>query len=182
MARNTNISSAFQPDTLVLSIDPGSGASSPTGIALFNPKTKDVIHVTNFFSQYKPTEHRIKDITEQLASLVNQLHGENYEVYIESFVMRGKGGETLQRLIGAFLSVIPYHVKIRFVQNTKVKVVMGQHGHAEKLQVCQGVINWFASNKEAHEMLTKLTQRGEFDIMDSLAIGVTGWLSKRSTY
>lgn len=180
MAKNSSISSVSHPNTLVLAIDPGSGVSSPTGIALFNPVTKDIIHTTNLYTQYKPTEHRIKDITEQLSSLLNQLSGETYEVYIESFVMRGKGGETLQRLIGAFLAAIPFHVKIRFVQNTKVKLAMAQHGHAEKLQVCQGVIDWFASNKQSHELLTKLTQRHEYDIMDSLAIGVTGWLSKRT--
>lgn len=180
MAKSSKISSVYHPNTLVLSIDPGSGVSSPTGIALFDPQSKSILFTTNLFTQYKPTEHRIKDITEQLVAILNQIQGEQYEVYIESFVMRGKGGETLQRLIGAFLSVIPYHVKIRFVQNTKVKVVMGQHGHAEKLQVCQGVINWFASNNESFELLNKLTQKGEFDIMDSLAIGVTGWLSKRS--
>lgn len=181
MARSSNTLSASHPNTLVLSIDPGSGVSSPTGIALFNPVTKDIIHTTNLYTQYKPTEHRIKDITEQLSSLLNQLNGETYEVYIESFVMRGKGGETLQRLIGAFLSIIPFHIKIRFVQNTKVKLAMGQHGHADKLQVCQGVINWFATNSASYELLNKLTQRQEFDIMDSLAIGVTGWLNKRTS-
>jgi Holliday junction resolvasome RuvABC endonuclease subunit len=179
MDKSTITSWESQLDTLVLAIDPGSGASSPTGISLFNPITKDIIFTTNLFSMYKPTEHRIKDITQQLAAILDQLNNERYEVYIESFVMRGKGGETLQRLIGAFISSIPFDIKIRYVQNTKVKLKMANHGHADKLQVCQGVISWFKENKTSFDLLNQLTTRGEFDIMDSLAIGVTGWISKR---
>ena len=90
--------------------------------------------------------------------------------------MRGKGGETLQRMIGAYMSQFPYDCPSIHVQNTTVKKVVGGSGKAEKDQVAAGVAAWFSSNSASASLIKELTLKHEYEILDSLAIGITGYL------
>jgi Holliday junction resolvasome RuvABC endonuclease subunit len=108
--------------------------------------------------------------------------GAPYTVCIEQFVMRGKGGESLNRLIGSYMaSISPSQGNVIHVQNTSVKKVIAGHGHADKASVSAGLETFFSSNKESVAIVKTLTQRGEFDILDALAIGATGYLLSVTT-
>lgn len=174
-------SSHSSPLVFVIGIDPGSGVSSPTGLTIVEATSKEILLARNVYTKYKDLPHRIKDISDQIQAdidqfLVNVPKEAIVIVCIESFVMRGKGGETLQRLIGSFLGRIPYHIPVEHIANTRVKLALAGHGHAEKEDVAKGVLTFFKSNKNACETIIKLTNAKEADILDSLAIGVAGWL------
>jgi hypothetical protein len=98
-------------------------------------------------------EHRIRDISDIFQSTIDQIDTDHQQydllVCIEQFVMMGKGGESLQRLIGSFMGRLPYRVNLLHVQNTKVKLYMADHGHADKDAVAQGVLSFFLENEEA---------------------------------
>lgn len=166
---------------LIISIDPGSGISSPTGLTVFYPDTKDILYASNVTTKFKQLAHRIKDISDQVESIFKEIEessdGLEVIVTIESFVMRGKGGETLQRLIGGFLSKTPYMFRIEHVQNSTIKKVLAGHGHADKASVAAGTLDYFAPNAEAVKLINNLLKKQELDILDSLAIGVT-WVKQ----
>ncbi len=164
---------------LVIGIDPGSGVSSPTGFSVFNPETKEILYQGNIGTRYKLLQHRIKDISDVLEAAIKDVT-DNYPkhnilVCIEYFVMMGKGGEVLNRLIGSFMGRLPYNVELLHVQNSTVKLKMAGHGHADKSLVAAGVASWFLSNDKSCKQIIGLTLANEYDILDSLAIGVTGW-------
>ena len=64
----------------------------------------------------------------------------------------------------------------RNVQNTTVKKLIAGHGAAEKGQVAIGLKNFFNSNEQSLSILNDLTKLQKFDIIDSIGIGVTGYL------
>lgn len=162
---------------LIISIDPGSGISSPTGLTVFDPQTKEILYASNITTKFKQLAHRIKDISDQVELVFKEVQeatdGREIVVTIESFVMRGKGGETLQRLIGGFLSKTPYLFRIEHVQNSTIKKILAGHGQADKASVAAGTRDYFASNPDSVKLINLLLSKQELDILDSLAIGVT---------
>jgi len=166
---------------IIVSIDPGSGISSPTGLTVFDPHTKDILYASNITTKFKLLSHRIKDITDKVYEIFKEIEdsstGREIVVTIESFVMRGKGGETLQRLIGGFLAKTPYMFRVEHVQNSTIKKVLAGHGHADKNSVAAGTLDFFASNKDSVDLIKRLLSKQELDILDSLAIGVT-WVKQ----
>ncbi len=168
---------------LIISIDPGSGISSPTGLTVFDPHTKEILYASNVTTKFKQLAHRIKDISDQVEIVFKEVEesatGREIVVTIESFVMRGKGGETLQRLIGGFLAKTPYMFRIEHVQNSTIKKVLAGHGHADKNSVARGTQDYFASNKDSDALIKRLLSKQELDILDSLAIGVT-WVKQNA--
>lgn len=169
---------------LIVSIDPGSGISSPTGLTVFDPHTKDILYATNVHTKFKQLAHRIKDISDQVELVFKEVEdansGREIVVTIESFVMRGKGGETLQRLIGGFLAKTPYMFRIEHIQNSTIKKVLAGHGHADKNSVALGTKDYFASNPDSIKLINQLLLKQELDILDSLAIGVTWAKSQKN--
>jgi Holliday junction resolvasome RuvABC endonuclease subunit len=163
---------------LIIGVDPGSGASSPTGLVVFDPQTLDVLFADNITASKRDLHHRIQIISNQLTDIITILEAEYGKrpitFCVESFVMRGKGGESLQRLIGSFLGRLPARYEVRHVQNTKVKKALAGHGHAEKDEVAAGVLDYFKSNKSSYEAVNRLIKAGEWDILDAFAIGITG--------
>ena len=169
---------------LIISIDPGSGISSPTGLTVFDPHTKDIFYASNVTTKFKQLAHRIKDISDQVEKVLKEVEESNTDreviVTIESFVMRGKGGETLQRLIGGFLAKTPYLFRIEHVQNSTIKKVLAGHGHADKNSVAAGTLDFFADNAESVALIKQLLSKQELDILDSLAIGAT-WVKNQES-
>lgn len=164
---------------LVVGIDPATGSSSDTGYCVFNPDTKEILCSYKIGSKHRPLEHRIKDISDIVEGLLLELVGNEVLVCIESFVMRGKGGESLQRIIGSFMGRVPYEFTIAQVQNTSVKLLMAGHGHADKVSVAFGTKDFFAPNLVSQERIKELTAAKEFDILDAIAIGASGWLQAK---
>lgn len=164
---------------LIVCIDPGTGSSSPTGFAVFDPITKDVFYAAQIGAKDKELHHRIKKISDifeaTLLQIVDDNPDKNILVCIESFVMRGKGGESLQRLIGSFIGRLPFNVELTHVQNVSVKLILAGHGHADKESVAEGVAAYFQGNQDSSDLIKKLRRTKEYDVLDSLAIGITGW-------
>lgn len=167
--------SGTAPKRLVVGVDPGSGASSPTGFACFYPEERLLVHTEDIWPSEGATEYR--DRYRQIAGRVHELlefidPELDVLVVCESFVMRGKGGEILARLTGALMAAIPEHHRFAFVQNSSVKKVVGGHGQAEKEIVARGVLNFF----EQAQAVADIIAAGRWDLTDALAIGITGYL------
>jgi Holliday junction resolvasome RuvABC endonuclease subunit len=153
---------------LIVGLDPGTGVSSPTGLAIFDADTKEVLHVETIGSNKKTAAGRIREIAGAVGEVLTGIDPTiETHVFIESFVLRGKGGETLARLTGAFFTAIPEHIEPQLVPNTTVKRLVGGTGSADKRGVAAGVAKLLGDNR-----LTDLP----FDITDALAIGISGWL------
>jgi len=169
------------PD-IIIGIDPGTGISSPTGFAVVNTTTREILYAGNITTNRKELAHRIKQISDIFEKTVLDIAATYPDAtitcYIEQFVMRGKGGETLQRLVGSLLGRIPYDLGVEYIQNSTVKSVIAGHGQADKVSVARGLEGHFLTNAESHGLIKELVIKGEFDILDALAIGVTGWATK----
>jgi Holliday junction resolvasome RuvABC endonuclease subunit len=165
-------------NTIVIGIDPGSGSSSACGLCAILPEAREIVaHRALWPVKYsQPAIRRVKDIAEQaalfIADVVRDYPNHVVVVGIESFVMRGKGGETLQRLIGAILTRVAYDYKIVEIQNTTMKKFVGGRGASPKSEVAEGVRKFFGPNPASWALATDLTERGEEDVIDALGIGI----------
>lgn len=170
----------------MVGIDPGSGASSPTGFSAFYSDTLELLYAANITTNKRELRHRIKQISDTLEGTIKDIQESNPDhrivCFVEQFVMRGKGGETLQRLIGSFMGRIPYNIELFHVQNTTVKAVLAGHGHADKVAVGRAVETFFLTNPASSGLIRSLTNAGEADIIDSIAIGVAGWLNESKKF
>lgn len=187
MATRTTTSLASKQSTsyqLIIAIDPSSGVSSPVGISVIDPADMSIIEATNLFTKYKKLEHRIRDLSLQIKALIDAIQAEVPEykvlVAIETFVMVGKGGQILQNACGAIMAQIPFHYDLVQVHNTKLKSFIAAHGAADKKTMGRGLEKFFASNPASLQKIKDLTERGESDIIDSLAIGVYAWLNLKN--
>lgn len=169
------------PD-IIIGIDPGTGISSPTGFSAIDVHTKEIFYAGNITTNRKELAHRIKHISDifenTLLDIVKANPNATITCYVEQFVMRGKGGETLQRLVGSLLGRIPYDIGVEYIQNSTVKAVIAGHGQADKTSVARGLEGYFLTNPKSYGLIKELVENGEFDIIDSLAIGITGWRTK----
>lgn len=161
---------------LVIGIDPGTGVNSPMGFAAFTPSNMEIIHVDEFWTEHKKLEHRIRDISDQFNGVMEKLAAQTGdELFIEYFVMRGKGGETLQRMIGSIMGRTPYEVEIDHVQNTSVKLIVGGDGKADKVDVARGLRDFFSKSPKSKAVVQELINNEKWDQLDALAIGLAGW-------
>lgn len=164
---------------LVVGIDPGTGMSSPTGLVIFNPDTKDIFYA----KRVQPPKDKM-DLRSRLRYIAHEVHSAlealdpdiQTEAYCESFVMRGKGGETLSRLTGALLTAIPEHITVRKVANLTVKKAVTGSGKASKEEVLEGLTTWSTSplNEDTYEWLRRVCLTASWDLADALAIGIAG--------
>jgi Holliday junction resolvasome RuvABC endonuclease subunit len=165
---------------IVVGVDPGSGVDSPTGLAIFNPDMQDILLHTTISSDSNDAEIRVKDICTVLSRRLEELqwYSQHHTILVvfENFVMRGKGGQVLQRLIGAMNAFVPKNYKTMHVYNTTVKKVVGGHGRADKAQVARGVEYHFRDYDPSWKQIHALTTLKQWDILDAYAIGLTGWI------
>lgn len=158
---------------IIVGIDPSSGSTSPAGFAVFCPESKEILYTEAITVKKRELRYRIRDISTRVSELMLAIDPDaDVTVFLEKFVMAGKPGEMLARASGAIISALPEHVKFDEVQNTTVKKVVGGNGRAEKYQVAKGVYNWFGSQP----LLEDAIEKEQWDIVDALAIGLTGWL------
>jgi Holliday junction resolvasome RuvABC endonuclease subunit len=169
---------------IVIAFDPGSGASSPTGVAVFNAETKEIILVKNITASHKRFERRIKKIVDQIRPIVEAIESlkEPYLFFFETFIIRGRAADILYKLTGGLLTLPSDLAIVEPVPNTTVKMIVGGHGHSEKIQVGYGVLEWFRDNEESHKIVKECFRNNEWDKIDALAIGIAGldlWQSPR---
>jgi Holliday junction resolvasome RuvABC endonuclease subunit len=157
---------------IVVGCDPGTGVKSPTGLVSFDSGSKVIFGFTNIRSKSKTTEGRAKDIAIEVGERVSELKPGTF--CIENFVMRGKGGQTLQRFIGAVLSHLPEGWEIKQPFNTAVKRIVAGDGDADKRGVAEGVHKFFYRNPKSSKIIEELILNEEWDILDAFAIGIAG--------
>lgn len=164
--------------TIMFAIDPGTGVNSACGIAVIKQTAvgNELLHLEDIWPkfQHKSTINRIKDIVdqveEQMGIFYERSDSNEFVVSIESFVMRGKGGETLQRFIGAVLTRVPTtKTKVIEIQNTTMKKFVGGTGKADKNDVLKKVLIEFPANR----MLLEAAVRKQYDSIDAIGIGLT---------
>ena len=179
MKRVTNIK-LTEPD-IVIGLDPSSGAKSAVGVSVINPKEKQILDFTEIVCpKYMPVEKRLKMINKELRSFLypKYITG-SILIAIEYTIMAGKGGESLNRAVGAMIAATPIDSDtaiFRNVQNTTVKKLIAGHGGADKEGVAVGLENFFKQSDESLNVLRDLIALGKYDIIDSIGIGVTGYL------
>jgi Holliday junction resolvasome RuvABC endonuclease subunit len=157
---------------IAVGIDPGTGSSSALGVALIDTEAKKLLDWAAFTSKGDAWE-RIRDITHQLADFYKE-HTHITVVTSEYFVMRGKGGETLARMVGAVISTVPTIARWREVQNSRVKKQLGGHGAATKQEVSEGVLDYFGDDPESVATISELMMDEEWDVLDAIAIAIAG--------
>jgi Holliday junction resolvasome RuvABC endonuclease subunit len=156
---------------VLIGLDPGSGVSSPTGCVAYDRDTKQIYFAENCGSKHTKIEHRIQEISKHVGWLVSSVGPEAEGcVYIEHFVMRGKGGETLARLVGSLVSVLPPHFEVRFVNNLQMKLLVGGSGRSDKEQVAAGVLEHFKNSKVIIQMIADK----QWDLTDAFGLAIAG--------
>lgn len=170
------------PIKYVLGIDPGTGSRSACGVALLDLDAGAVLWTAELYPRDgraqpgMPVHHRIKLINEQVQELFAQAEDfasdsdSRVIVGIESFVMRGKGGETLAQFKGAVMSGLPLKTEIKEVQNTTIKKYAGDTGKADKMQVGKGLIERLPVSAG---YIQNLMDNRKWDEIDAIAIAWT---------
>lgn len=168
---------------LVFSIDPGTGKSSPTAVTFFDPLSKKIAFTRIITSEMELQHHRLFELKELyekwLQYAVKMRPREQFLVASETFVMRGKGGETLQRLIGVYEAATPTSMYWRTVYNTTVKRLVGGRGDSDKLDVALGVRYFFQELESSRKYVDDLIADKEWDRTDALAIGISAWIQEQ---
>ena len=113
-------------------------------------------------------------------NIISEYANEECLMVNESFVMRGKGGETLQRLIGAIYACSPDSFDIVEISNMRLKQYMGDtgSGKADKEAVARGVMNWFRAKENCKDakFVEQLMLDEKWDEVDSIALAIAGGL------
>lgn len=158
---------------LVVGIDPSTGAKSALGFSVFDPNTQEILILKEMVYPSPDLRTRMKGLILQIVRELKKLDEAklNYVVFIESTVMRGKGGESLQRLIGAIMTIVGTGVQVNDVSNMQIKSFIGGTGKADKQQVATGLIKFFPKD----ELLLEMIRAHRYDALDSLGVGVTGF-------
>lgn len=168
---------------IVIGCDPGLGVKSPTGVAVVNTETREILQLEELRPEKRimPIHKKLRQLHVELHKIVWDRHFEAEDSMsllfcIEYFVMRAKGGESLQRLVGALMAALPDNANCIQVQNSTVKKFVGGRGSDSKEEVAQGVLFWFrAKNAAAAKKVEKLIEREKWDLLDALAIAISGY-------
>lgn len=158
---------------VVIGIDPG----STSGIAIFDTDTREIVMAEIYQAIQKDYDKKIKWLSDGFAETFEPPDGVVADlICIETFVMRGKGGQQLQKLIGGYVARVPEPTPIAHVYNTTVKRLVGGKGNNDKEQVANGVLKFFESNRESKRKLLKIIGKEQWDLTDAFAIGIAGWM------
>jgi Holliday junction resolvasome RuvABC endonuclease subunit len=162
----------------LLCVDPGTGSSSACGIAVLRirgPKV-EVVYLADLWTRaaHKNAMLRIRDIADQVEGLMTSFYeccepNEVFAVAIESFVMKAKSGETLQRFIGAVLSRVPSSkTEILEINNMQMKKFVTGTGKADKEAIMHKIVKRFPDSKIVLDAALKKNE----DALDALGIGL----------
>lgn len=162
---------------LAFGLDPTSGARSAIGLCLISLETKEILFTRELKLAPTPDlRKRLKLLCHELAKAFKQAEeialarNEDYNIFIESTVMMGKGGESLQRAIGAMLVLSPSHREVHHVSNMQIKAFVGGTGKADKREVAEGLKKYFPNC----DTIFNLIASSRWDSTDAIAIAVTG--------
>lgn len=157
---------------VILACDPGSGVKSAFGLCLYNPNTDHVIDVLEIRpSLQKPTWKRLQDVAHQVAQYIKVAESKYgpLEVRSEKFIMRGLGGETLNRLIGAVLFAIPTASDFVEVHNIVLKRNLTGNARADKKEIGEALLKRFPHQTK---LIQSLIDGDKLDGLDAIAIAI----------
>lgn len=162
----------------ILAIDPGTGSSSPCGVALLDTDKMEIIFTMGVYvgkGTQKSSESprmRIKQIADKLKDVIEsciETYGKDeLGITSEAFVMRGKGGETLAKFKGACIAHIPIDIAYTEVYNTTMKAVSGGKGTATKQDIAEYLTSIFP--KGEREKIMKLQKERRWDEIDAIGL------------
>jgi Holliday junction resolvasome RuvABC endonuclease subunit len=157
---------------IVIGVDPGTGVKSPTGVFVFNEKTKQILLTAEVRSKSKDQYQIFADIAATVRAFAEQTKAKT--LVVEKFAMRGASGEKLHKLIGAIGAQSVQLCQVLEAQNTSVKRIVGGHGASDKGQVALGVLTYFAENRNSALEIEELIKQESWDKLDAAAIGIAG--------
>lgn len=162
----------------IVALDQSTGSRSDFGFCVVEMDTMDILVAKAIKIKKDPDlRKRIKLIAAHIAAEFKLLEqqGVDYAIFIEQYVMMGKGGESLQRLNGALMVVAPSNREMHFINNLQVKKFVTGSGKAEKRDIAMGLLEIFKSNKNSVDLINNLMVGSNWDALDAIAIGVTGY-------
>lgn len=156
---------------IVVGIDPSSNSA---GFAAIDIDARELLHAETIVANSKAApRERIRFIADAIGLLLESIDPDaDVCVFSENTVMRGAGGATFQRCIGAIQSRVPMRMTFMDIQNTTVKKLVGGHGKADKVEVAYGARSWLSQQHQLDHLITT----GQFDVTDAVAIGIAGLL------
>lgn len=156
----------------IVGIDPSSGARSAIGLALIDLVDNKIMYTQSIMvPQNKDLRPRLKYIMSELIKFFKHIESfelEDYAIGYETTVMQGKGGQTLQRAIGAIIAVTPSNRPLFEISNMQMKLIAGGSGKADKKDIAESLKRIFPKS----EILFNLTAGSHWDIIDAIGIGV----------
>lgn len=158
---------------LAVGIDPTSGHTSKLGFAVIDIETMTIVDVKAFQAPKTPDlRARIKYLLLALSAEFKKLEelNQTYSIFFESTVMRGKGGESYQRAIGAMIAITPSHRPIYEVNNKSVKAYITGNGNAQKDEIGPALMAFIEDPR-----LVDLIVGKRYDELDSIAIALAGY-------
>lgn len=159
---------------IVVGIDPSSGARSSVGFSVIETSTMEILVAKEFKIPNSPDlKTRLKQIAAHLIKEFKALEAleKDYIICIEQTVMMGKGGESLNRAIGAMMVTMPLARKLYHVSNMRMKLFISGSGKGDKKAIAEGLKKWFSNS----EILFQLTSSSRWDTIDSIGIAITGY-------
>lgn len=166
---------------IVVGIDPGAGVKSATGVAVVDMETYEILMTRDIWPKNRKARapYRIMSIAIQVDEILVELPS-RFLLVNEHFVMRGKGGETLQRLVGAIYATAYTDTEFLEASNMQLKQFLSESGSgkATKEDVALGVKRWFAAKNKIKEvqLIDKLIGEKKWDSLDALAVAIVGYL------
>lgn len=162
-----------------IGLDAGLGVKSATGIAVIDINTFRVVAHRAIWPQTKRNPEKFYEIAAE-ARDVAKPYLKDSVVSFESFVMAGKSGQSLQRLIGSIQAALSDSIGIMEVPNTAVKQIVSGSGKGDKEAVADGLLAYFkGKNRETYELVRALKKNNQHDVIDAIAIAVSGYLTSR---
>lgn len=161
---------------LVIAIDPATGVSSPTGLAIFNAETRAII-MSRDLTTAEPEQHnKLRDLSNQMEQFylyAQKLNVTPILVASETFLMMNKKiSDILQRLIGAYMSRIPDGFYFTTVHNTTVKKLVAGRGQGDKMETALGTLHYFNDVPQSRDHILDLITKEAYDRLDAFAIGI----------
>lgn len=164
---------------IVIGLDQSTGTRSNFGYAVVDLDKMEILRASEFVVEKARTldSQALRKRIKHLAATVMQeiktdqkRFGSIDYIFLEGFVMAGKGGESLQRLVGAIMLITPNEIPVDFAHNLQTKMFITGSGKAEKHEVAEGLKKFFPKSR----LLIDLIDSKRYDALDAIAIALAG--------
>ena len=165
---------------LSIGIDLGFGVKSATAVSIIDQECVLLHSFQVTPGLLKDEVEKLQYISRNVAHALKKYFGDDHKkhqitVTLETCVMQGKSGATMQRLLGAIVAALPQYMEIKYCHNMTLKKKITGSGLADKKQMGEAAIKLAASYKARStvEVLEKWLDRNDHDLMDSYCLAVS---------